>query len=204
MKKVVALLLIVVLVFSFAACKKTEEVPETTTGVPFDKEVLESNWQDGTITFENGKTLKLPCTVREFVEASELTLQNADKLAEKELKKDEQFTARLFKGTDTDISITGKNIGNDVVSFMDAKVTKYSFKRGGSDSLLGNKKLKFAGTLTVNASRTDVEEVLGEGKEGYGGIITYEGKNSGNRKVQMKISYGDNNLINNVSFELVY
>ena len=202
MKKLVALLLIVIMIFSFASCKNDEDSTETITGVSFDKEVLEANWQDGSLTFENGNTITLPCNLSEFINASGLTLQNADKLLNEKLASGETKKLRLFKGTETEVSITCENSNKEEILLTNAKVVKFSFKRGGSDTLPGNKLIKFAGALTVNASRVEVEEVLGEGKEGSRGIVTYEGKNSSNKKIQMKITYGENNLISNVSYEL--
>lgn len=203
MKKVVALLLVVALVFAFASCKKNEATEETTTGVPFDKEVLAANWQDGSITFENGNTVTLPCDLSSFLRESGLTLQNADKWETKKVAAGKSETLRLFKGTDTEINITCENPSKEEVAITNTKVVKFSFKRGGSDTLPGNKLLKFAGTLTVNASRTEVEEVLGTGSVGSRGIVTYEGTNSANKKFELKITYGDNNLISNVSYEIV-
>lgn len=202
MKKVVALLLIVAMVFAFASCKKDEKVEETTTGVPFDKEVLAENWQEGSITFENGNTVTLPCDLKSFINASGLTLQNADDWQTKKVAAGKSETVRLYKGTDTEINVTCENPSKEDVSITNTKVVKFSFKRGGSDTLPGNKKIKFAGTLTVNASRVEVEEVLGEGSVGNRGIVTYEDTNSANRKFKLKITYGDNNLISNVSYEL--
>ncbi len=203
MKKVVALLLVVALVFAFASCKKNEATEETTTGVPFDKEVLAANWQDGSITFENGNTVTLPCDLSSFLRESGLTLQNADKWETKKVAAGKSETLRLFKGTDTEINITCENPSKEEVAITNTKVVKFSFKRGSSDTLPGNKLLKFAGTLTVNASRTEVEEVLGTGNVGSRGIVTYEETNSANKKFELKITYGDNNLISNVSYEIV-
>ena len=203
MKKVIAILLVLAMVFAFAACKKDDGGKEEETGVPFDAEVLEANWQDGSLTFENGNTITLPCTVSEILEASGLTLQNADTLTEKELKKGETINLYLFEGTETRISIDAKNTGSDPVLVMDAKVTRYSFKHGGKE-YPGNKLLKFAGTLTVDASRIEIEDVLGEGSEGNRGLVTYEGTNSDNRKVQMKLMYDlDGKFVNNVAFEVM-
>jgi hypothetical protein len=203
MKKAVALLLVVAMVFAFASCKKDEATEETTTGVPFDKEVLAANWQDGSITFENGNTVTLPCDLSSFLRASGLTLQNADKWETKKVAAGKSETLRLFKGTDTEINITCENPSKEEVAITNTKVVKFSFKRGGSDTLPGNKLLKFAGTLTVNASRTEVEEVLGTGSVGSRGIVTYAETNSANKKFELKITYGDNNLISNVSYEIV-
>lgn len=203
MKKVVALLLVVAMVFAFASCKKDEATEETTTGVPFDKEVLAANWQDGSITFENGNTVTLPCDLSSFLRESGLTLQNADKWETKKVAAGKSETLRLFKGTDTEINVTCENPAKEEVSITNTKVVKFSFKRGGSNNLPGNKLLKFAGTLTVNASRTEVEEVLGTGTVGSRGIVTYEETNSANKKFELKITYGDNNLISNVSYEIV-
>ena len=183
MKKVVALLLIVAMVFAFASCKPDDKVEETTTGVPFDKEVLAANWQDGSITFENGNTVTLPCDLASFLRESGLTLQNADSWETKKLAPGKTETLRLFKGTDTEINVTCENPSKEEASITNTKVIKFSFKRGGNDKLPGNKLIKFAGTLTVNASRTEVEEVLGTGSVGARGIVTYEETNSNNKKL---------------------
>ena len=198
MKKIIALLLVALMVFSFAACNK-EEVPETPTGAPIDKEVLKQGWQEGVLTFANGKSVTLPCSIAEIIEASDLSIPALDStLKDATLDANKTKTLNLVN-SDTNISIKCKNTTDKTINLKEATIVGYTINRTQD----GNVNVKFANTLTVNAVKADVEEVLGVDETAEKkGFSKYQGTNSKKEKVEMRVSYDSNNLVNAVSFEI--
>lgn len=196
MKKVIALLLVAVMVLSFAACNKDKD--EGPTAAPIDKEELKQGWQEGVITFANGKSVTLPCTIAEIVEASELSIPSLDTMKNTTLEPGAKKTLNLVN-TDTYISLKCENTTKEAIKVEDATVIGYTINRTKE----GNAKVKFANTLTVNASKADVEEVLGADETAEKkGFSKYQGTNSKKEKVEMRVTYDSNSLVNSVAFEI--
>lgn len=197
MKKVVALLLVAVMVFSFAACNK-DKGDETPTAAPIDKEELKQGWQEGVLTFANGKSVTLPCTIDEIVKASELSIPSLDTMKNTTLEPGAKKTLNLVN-TDTYISLKCENTTKEAIKVEEATVIGYTINRTKE----GNAKVKFANTLTVNASKADVEEVLGADETAEKkGFSKYQGTNSKKEKVEMRVTYDSNSLVNSVAFEI--
>ncbi len=200
MKKVLALILVALMVFSFAACNKDkgEDVGNNPTQAPVNKEELKKGWQEGVLTFENGNTVSLPCSIDEIINASGLSIPSLETVKDAVL---EPGTKKLLNlvGSDTTISLKCENKTQGSIKVAEATIVGYSFNRTKD----GNSKLKFANTLTVNAKRAEVEEVLGvDEKAAERSFSKYEGKNGNNQKVEMRVSYDSNNLVNSVAFEI--
>lgn len=196
MKKVIALLLVAVMVFSFAACNKDKD--EGPTAAPINKEELKQGWQEGVLTFANGKSVTLPCSIAEIIEASELSIPSLDTMKDTTLAPNAKKSLNLVN-SDTSISIKCQNTTKEEIKIEEATVIGYTINRTRE----GNAQVKFANTLTVNAGKADVEEVLGvDSTAAEKGFSKYQGQNCKNKKVEMRVTYDSNNLINAVSFEV--
>lgn len=196
MKKVIALLLVAVMVLSFAACNKDKD--EGPTVAPIDKEELKQGWQEGVITFANGKSVTLPCTIDEIVKASELTIPSLDTMKNTTLEPGAKKSLNLVNA-DTLISLKCENTTKEAIKVEEATVIGYTINRTKE----GNAKVKFANTLTVNAGKADVEEVLGVDETAEKkGFSKYQGTNAKKEKVEMRVTYDSDNLVNSVAFEI--
>ena len=196
MKKVIALLLVAVMVLSFAACNKDKD--EGPTAAPIDKEELKQGWQEGVITFANGKSVTLPCTIDEIVKASELSIPSLDTMKNTTLEPGAKKSLNLVNA-DTLISLKCENTTKEAIKVEEATVIGYTINRTKE----GNAKVKFANTLTVNAGKADVEEVLGVDETAEKkGFSKYQGTNAKKEKVEMRVTYDSNNLVNSVAFEI--
>lgn len=203
MKKIISLILVAVLLFSFAACKnsKSDENNTTTTEqstVELDVEQLKYNWTDGVLNFENGKEITLPCTVSQIVEVSGFQIQNLDIVSNGGLDPDESKDIYLV-GKDICICIECENLTDENVNLMDATVVEYSF----NNTRDGNKNIKFANTLTIGVGKADVEKALGEPKKTASDTLyIYSGRNDKRQKVELRINFNSENLVNSVAFEI--
>lgn len=198
MKKIIAVILVAVMLLSFASCKK-EETPEPVTGVPFDKETLAISWQDGALVFPNGVVVYMPSNVKEIMTKSGFTIPSLQGMNDTVLKEGEEKTLRLV-GTGVSLSIICKNTTKEPAEILDCSVVGYNITK--SDD--GNHQIKFAGTLTIDAERAAVEEVIGIDPDAEeDGVQYYKTKNSRNRNVEIRIKYNSNNLINSIAFEIV-
>ncbi|MBO5944680.1 MAG: hypothetical protein J6Q50_05240 [Clostridia bacterium] len=197
MKKVISIILVAIMLFSFAACgEKTNE--NTPTGAPVNKEELKKGWKEGVLTFVNGKTISLPCTIDEIVKTSEFSIPSLQTMANTFVEPGSEKSL-LLVGPDINISIKCKNKTDEPIKVAETTVVGYTVNRTKE----GNSKIKFANTLTVNASRVDVEEVLGvDENDEKNGFSKYTGRNNKNQKVEMRVSYDSNNLVNSVAFEI--
>ena len=196
MKKIIALLLVAVMVLSFAACNKDKD--EGPTAAPIDKEELKQGWQEGVITFANGKSVTLPCTIDEIVKASELTIPSLDTMKNTTLEPGAKKSLNLVNA-DTLISLKCENTTKEAIKVEEATVIGYTINRTKE----GNAKVKFANTLTVNAGKADVEEVLGVDETAEKkGFSKYQGTNAKKEKVEMRVTYDSDNLVNSVAFEI--
>ncbi len=187
------------MLFSFAACNKDKSDDSTTpTNAPVNKEELKQGWQEGVLTFANGNTVTLPCTVKDIMNASGLSITALKQNPETTLAAGVKKSFNLVN-TDTTISIKCENSGKEDIKLEEAMVVGYSFNR----TKAGNNKVLFANSLTVSAKKTDVEEVLGvDESAAQKGFSTYQGTNSKKDKVEMRVSYDSNNLVNSVAFEI--
>ncbi len=205
MKKIISIMLVALLLLSFAACNKNGTASEDTEAlketVKVDVEALKSDWQKGELVI-NDVSVEMPCKVSELIEKTGLKISNQDTLGEKVLKAGETLSLNIV-GEDLYFKIMVRNnTKEDGLNYMDATVIKYDFT--GSNE--GNRQIKLAGTLSPGASRKDVEKALGipKGKTSEDVLYTYEGKNSQNRKVELNVSFNSFDVANSVSFEIKY
>lgn len=203
MKKLISLVMVAVLVFSFAACNNDSNDDTTTTTEPSTLELnieeLKYNWTDGILTFANGKQITVPCTVSQFVGASGLEIQNADRITNIVLEPDDSKDIYL-SSDDTYIGIECENLTTENVNIMDATVVEYSF----NNTKEGNRSIKFANTLTAGVGRADVEEALGvpKGATAEDVLYVYSGRNNKRDKVELRITFNSDNIVNSVAFEI--
>lgn len=204
MKKIISLIMVAVLLFSFAACNNKGDDSTTTkptqSTLPLDVEQLKYNWTSGVLLFTNEKQITLPCTVAQFSEASGLSIPgidiNAQTLA--------PGTSKSFYvvAENARISITCKNTTTEDVKIIDATIYEYSFNNTNQ----GNMNIKFANTLTVGVGKSDVVEALGEPQKAAGDdtLYFYNGRNSKRQKIELRISFNSDDIVNSVAFEIDY
>lgn len=205
MKKIISIMLVAILLFSFAACNKKETMSEDTEAlketVKLDAEALKSDWKNGELVI-NDVSIEMPCKVSELIEKTGLEISNQAILGEKVLNAGETLSLNIV-GEDIYFKVMVRNnTKEDGLNYMNATVIKYDF----TNSNMGNRQIKLAGTLSPGASRKDVEEALGipEGKTSEDTLYSYEGKNSQNRKVELNVSFNSFDVANFVSFEIKY
>ena len=202
MKKFISIMLALVMLLSFAACNKdkTPSTPQET--VKIDGEMLKADWQSGKIVFPNGNSIELPCKVSEFVEQGGLKIANEDILGDKMLKPREEVTLNIA-GDGLTFKVTVRNTtSTPEMSYKDASVIEYNF----NNTNVGNRQMKFAGTLTPGATRDAVEDALGrpKGQKKDDTLYYYTGTNEKNRTVKLIVSFNSNDIVNSVSYEIVY
>lgn len=199
MKKVISIILIAVMLISFAACnKKPTSQGET---LPLDIEALKADWKKGTLVFPGDKTVNLPCTLSEFVENSGVKINKEKDFEGKMLAPDESMTFYVsVEGAS--IKITVKNITKESISYMDANVSKYSYNNSNE----ANREIKFASTLSPGVSRSDVEKALEipENRTSEDVLYIYEGRNTKNKKVELIVAFNSDDVVNSVSYEILY
>ncbi len=198
MKKLIALLLVLIIAFSITACDGSGN--NTTTEPPtINNEELKENWKAGEVVFPNGKSATLPCTVKEIKETSELDIYNSANITKITLKPDETQTFYLVNDN-TRIEIKCKNTTDVDVNIMDSTVVKYSF----NGVKPGNRKIKFEGGLTIGVTQADVETALGvpEGNTTEEGVYIYKGRNSKNKKIELRVGFNSSNAVVSVVYEV--
>lgn len=202
MKKLIALLLIVVIAFSITACtdKNKDDGDKTTqTTIKLDGEKLKSNWKSGEITFADGKKATIPCTPKELAEKSGLSIRNYDAISIKTLAPGESFTINIVNDN-TSIDVKCKNKTKEPINILDSTVVKYSF----NNTKLGNKEVFFAESLTVGVSRDAIVDALGEPKStaGEDTLYFYTGKNTKGKNIELRVGFNADNIVNSVSYEI--
>ena len=199
MKKVLAIMLAVLMVFSFAACNKDkDDASNKPSEAPVNKEELKKGWQEGVLTFANGKDISLPCTIDEIVQVSELSIPSLETMKNTELKPGQKKTLNLTGG-EISVSIKCENTTDAPIKVAEATVIGYTFNRTRAE----NVKIKFANTLTVNAKKADVEDVLGvDERAADKGFSEYKGTNQKKQDVEMRVTYDSYGLVNSVAFEI--
>lgn len=201
MKKIIALLLIVVIAFSITACtdkNKDDNVTQQTT-IKLDAEKLKANWKSGEITFADGKKATIPCTPKELAEKSGLTIRNYDAISIKTLAPGESLTINIVNDN-TSIDVKCENKTKETVNVLDSTVVKYSF----NNTKAGNKEVFFADSLTVGVTRDAIVDALGEPKStaGEDTLYFYTGKNSKGKRIELRVGFNANNIVNSVSYEV--
>lgn len=199
MKKFLAIILVALMVFSFASCDKDKnDVSNKPSEAPVNKEELKKGWQEGVLTFANGNEISLPCSIDEIVKVSELSVPSLETMKNTELKPGQKKTLSLA-GSNVSISIKCENTTNEPIKVAEATVIGYTFNRTKD----GNINIKFANTLTVNAKKADVEEVLGVDEKAIEKRFSeYKGTNEKKQDVEMRVTYDSNDLVNSVAFEI--
>lgn len=201
MKKITALLLIVVIAFSITACtdkNKDDNVTQQTT-IKLDAEKLKSNWKSGEITFADGKKATIPCTPKELAEKSGLTIRNYDAISIKTLAPGESLTINIVNDN-TSIDVKCENKTKETVNVLDSTVVKYSF----NNTKAGNKEVFFADSLTVGVTRDAIVDALGKPNStaGEDTLYFYTGKNSKGKRIELRVGFNANNIVNSVSYEV--
>ena len=202
MKKLISIMLVLVTLFSFAACNKEPKPTIPPETVKIDGDMLKADWQSGKIILPNGNYVELPCKVSELIEKGEFKIGNENALGDKMLKPKEEATLNIV-GNGVSFKITARNTNPTTeISYKDASVIEYNFNNTNE----GNRQLKFAGTLTPGATRDAVEDALGrpKGQKKDDTLYYYYGKNSKDRNVKLIVSFNSNDIVNSVTYEVVY
>ncbi len=197
MKKIIALLLVLVIAFSITACDGSGN--GTTEPPTINNEELKENWKAGEVVFANGKTATIPCTVKDLKETSELEVYNSANIVGITLKPDEFQTIYLVNDN-TRVEIKCKNTTDSDVNIMDSTVVEYSF----NSVKPGNRKIKFAGGLTTGVTQADVETALGipEGDTTEHGVYIYKGRNKSNKKIELRVAFNSSSVVTSVVYEV--
>lgn len=202
MKKIISIMLVLVMLLTFVACNEDKEVPSTPQEtVSLNAETLKADWQNGELFLPNGKTVKLPCKVSEFIEQSGLKIGNQDVLANKVLAPEESITLNV-SGEGVNFKIKARNTTREEIGCMDATVIQYNFNNTNT----ANRQIKFASTLSPGVTRAAVEEALGvpKGQKSEDTLYYYKGKNSDKRNVKLIVSFNSDDIVNSVSYEIIY
>ena len=202
MKRIIAIMLAMVMLLSFNACKNNNNDDETQPPqetVSIDVEVLKADWQNGVLYFPNDKNVQFPCTVNEFVEKSGLKISNADIFSNKDIVPQEEITLNVA-GEGLSFRIKAKNTSKESVKYLDATIFYYSF----NNTTEANRQIKFAGTLSPGATRIAVEEALGipEGRTEEDSLYIYNGRNEQKKKVKLTVAFNSYNITNSVAYEI--
>ena len=199
MKKFISIILVAVMVLSFAACDNNKKPPVET--LPLDTEALKADWKNGTLVFPGDKTVTFPCTLSEFLEQSGAKINGTQVTEDTILESDE--SASFYASVEgANFKITIKNTTDEAISCANAYVSKYSYNNTNE----ANRQIKFAGTLSPGVSRSDVEKALEipENRTSEDEFYIYEGRNSKNKKVKLIVAFNDDGVVNSVSYEILY
>ncbi len=199
MKKIISIILVAVMLLSFAACGKEKTPPVET--LPLDTEALKADWKNGTLVFPGDKTATFPCTLNEFIKNSGATINN-DKAYDGKMLESEESLSFYVSAEGANFKITVKNTTDEAVSYLDAYVSKYSYNNTNE----ANRQIKFAGTLSPGVARSDVEKALEipENRTSEDVLYIYEGRNAKNKKVNLNIAFNSDGVVNSVSYEILY
>ncbi len=205
MKKVIAILLVLVIaLFSFAACSKDESKGNETQNnykpmEEFNEDKLKETWTAGEITFPNGNKITLPCTVGEFIDKSGLNTPIASQYENKLIRAGETFSLNLI-GDDVQVKISCQNRGEEDSNYLDVTVTSFNFFNGKP----GNRQITVAAGLTVGVTREDVESALGipEGKTSEDTMYTYKAEIGDKQRIRLNVSFNSDDIVNSISYKL--
>lgn len=205
MKKIIAILLVLVIaLFSFAACNKNDSDDQNADNPykpveKFDEEKLKDTWSQGEITFPNGNKLTIPCTVGEFIEKSGMKTGAASQYENMKIKPNEIINL-ILNGNDAQVKITCQNKSEAEANYLDMTVTEFNFFYGKQ----GNRQITVAAGLTVGVTRAEVESALGipEGKKPEDNLYTYKNTLDNGQKITLIVSFNSSDLVNSISYKL--
>ena len=204
MKKIIAILLVLVIsLFSFAACNKDgQSNDEQNTYKPmeeFNEDKLKETWTAGEITFPNGNKITIPCTVGEFIETSGLKTGAASVFENKTIQPNETFSLTLVN-ENVQVKISCQNKEKDGANYLDTTVTSFNFFYGQQ----GNRQITVAAGLTVGVSREEVEAALGipEGKTSEDSMYTYKAEIGDKQRIRLNVSFNSDDIVNSISYKL--
>lgn len=201
MKRIISLILVAVMLLSFAACGKNEETKRPIETLPLDAEALKADWQNGTLVFPGDKTATFPCTLSEFLKNSGATMNSAKSFEGRMLEPEEKLSFYIsVEGANMKITVI--NTKDEAISYTEAFVAEYSYNNTNET----NRQIKFAGTLSPGVSRADVEKALEipENRTAEDTFYIYEGKNSKGKKVKLNVSFNSDGVVNSVIYEILY
>lgn len=204
MKKFISIILALTMLLSFASCSNDEEdtpsTPQET--VKLDVKELKKTWEEGKLSFPNGKSVKIPCTVNEFIEKSGLEIANSDSLGNKTLSPRETVILNIA-GEGVSFQVTARNTtSKDNVPFKEVEVVEYNFNNTNE----ANRQIQFAGSLTPGVTRKSVEKALGvpKGQKSDDTLYYYTGENEAKKDVKLVISFNSDDIVNSVSYKVIY
>ena len=206
MKKIITILLaLVISLLAFSACSKDDNTSNEDYGdykpvEKFDGDKLKETWSTGEITFANKNKISLPCTIKEFLDASGLRNANEKNFIDKVYKPGEKITIPL-SGEETQIKIDCENLDTVNCGYDDITVVGFSY----FNSVNGNRAITVAAGLTVGVSREEVEDALGipEGKTSEDRLYTYTVKVEEKDAIRMSVSFNSSNFVNSISYDLI-
>ncbi len=168
MKKIIALVMVVSILFCFTACNNTS-MDFIDEPVELDVEMLKENWGKGKITFANGQEISIPCTPNAIEDISELVNYDADNFVYRNLEAKSSIDNYLAD-RNTMILATYSNFSDkNEVSVHRSTVVAITIE----DIKEGNRSVKIGGTLTTGVARADVEKALGIPEDSKAGDETY-------------------------------
>lgn len=200
MKKIFACVLTLLMLLSFCACDTDgDKEPSTIKPVEMDEEQLRAEWKYGVLTFGNGGTVELPCTMDEIVKSSGLKITDPERIKATVLKPEESADFYLA-GDNIQMTLTFRNKTEEPLTADKATVVSYNYTNVNKN----NETIKFAKNLTVNARRTDVEDALGLPDDAKSGDVsyTYVSRDENKRRVELRVNFNSSDLVNSVSFHI--
>ncbi len=206
MKKIIAILLALVIgLFALTACNKDDgDVSNGDYGdfkpvEKFDEDKLKETWSVGEITFANKNKVTLPCSVKDFIEKSGLTVGNKATYETMVIQSGKTYSIQLI-AENTQIKIECKNLDSADTGYLDGTVVGFSF----FNSEAGNRQITVAAGLTVGVTRADVESALGipEDKTSEDVMYTYKEKISDEQTIRLNISFNSSDVVNSIVYNV--
>ncbi len=207
MKKIVAIVLALVIgLFAFTACNKEKDSNSPLNDYgdyepveKFDEDKLKETWSIGEITFANNNKITLPCSVKEFIEKSGLTVGNKNYYEGIVVQPGKTFSIQL-EDIDMQVKIECKNLETDNIGYLDGTVVGFSF----FNSKAGNRQITVAAGLTVGVTRAEVESALGipEGNTQEDRMYIYKNKISDTQTIRLNISFNSDNMVNSIIYNV--
>lgn len=203
MKKIIAILISLSILFCFSACNNTSTgfLNET---VNIDIEALKENWTKGEITFGNGNIITLPCTYTKFLEVSGLVVYNSDNYTGTVINPFEAVSLPIAdNNTMFDINCANtinpedESVVIENIILHKSTVVKVTIK----DIKEGNRDVKIANSLTVGALREDIETALGVPESVTDDNATYVYTHE---KIILTITFNEKNVASEISYEYNY
>ncbi len=217
MKKIIAILMALSIIFCFTACNNTS-TGYLDEAVELDINLLKENWDKGEILFATGESVSLPCSLKSFQDASTLFIYDGEEYIDYVLSPLENFDHHL-SDRDTHILVTYSNLFEKrEIHLPDSIITSVTVE----DIKEGNRQVKVAGTLTPGVSRADVESALGipDGAKSGDEVYTYVNDNYINEamakdsvtgkdiafkseKLVLAVTFNDEDVVSKVQYKAV-